>query len=300
MGVMGTNRWQSIFIIVLVVGFTSSCANLQSIQDFGMGTSDFASSYNRVYSGSYDTCLSSAEIRTVVIELGEVPSRSPLTQLSDDKELCAPYKPTTGAFNESSLALYDYGQVLQLVAKHNQKPSFKNVQFIPQFNGVDESIVDTVPELSDSKKEIQTVNKWKAYFLSFFAQETPQKVILETQPQVQATLNLLTTFTQIYQTQLDNYERNIKVLDTLIYDIGSSDALKRTFVINRGRNHGTRQELLNNYTTALNSVKGSHKRIYQRSELPSPHYSDPIFQQEMREFLIQITNLVQKSKLISQ
>jgi len=51
---------------------------------------------------------------------------------------------------------------------------------------------------------------------------------------------------------VDNYERNIKVLDTLIYDIGSSDALKRTFVINRGRNHGTRQELLNNYTTALN------------------------------------------------
>jgi len=66
---MGTNRWQSILIIVLVVGFTSSCANLQSIQDFGMGTSDFASSYDRVYSGSYDTCLSSAEIRTVVIEL---------------------------------------------------------------------------------------------------------------------------------------------------------------------------------------------------------------------------------------
>jgi hypothetical protein len=107
-----------------------------------------------VYSGSYDTCLSSAEIRNVIIELGETPSRSPLSQLGEDKELCAPYKPTTEAFNESSLALYDYGQVLQLVAKHNQRPSFKNVQFIPQFNGVDESIVDTVPELSDSKNEV--------------------------------------------------------------------------------------------------------------------------------------------------
>lgn len=300
MGVMVTKRWCSIFIIILAVGFAFSCANLQSIQDFGAGTSDFGSSYDRVYSGSYDTCLSSAEIRNVIIELGETPSRSPLSQLSDDKELCAPYKPTTEAFNESSLALYDYGQALQLVAKHNQRPSFKNVQFIPQFNGVDESIVDTVPELSDSKNEVETVNKWKPYFLSFFAQKTPQEVILETEPQVQATFNLLTTFTQIYQTQLDNFERNIKVLDTLIYDIGSSDALKRTFVINRGRDHGVRQKLLNNYNSALDAVKESHKRIYQRSELPSPHYGDPIFQQEMEEFLIKITNLVRQSKLISQ
>jgi hypothetical protein len=300
MGVMGTNRWQSIFIIVLVVGFTSSCANLQSVQDFGTGTSDFASSYDRVFSGSFDTCLSSAEIRNVIIELGQTPTRSPLTQLRDDKELCAPYRPTTEAFNETSLALDDFGQVLQLAVKHNEKPSFKNVQFIPQFMGINESIVDTVPELRDSREEIQTVNIWEPYFLSFFAHLTPQEVILGTEPQVQATLNLLTIFTQIYQTQLDNYERNIKVLDTLIYDTGSSDALKRTFVINRGRDKITRQELLNNYITALNTVKESYKRIYQRSQLSSPHYGDPIFRQEMADFLINIRNLVQQSKLISQ
>jgi len=187
-----------------------------------------------------------------------------------------------------------------LAVKHNEKPSFKNVQFIPQFMGINESIVDTVPELRDSREEIQTVNRWEPYFLSFFAHLTPQEVILGTEPQVQATLNLLTIFTQIYQTQLDNYERNIKVLDTLIYDTGSSDAVKRTFVINRGRDHGNRQKLLNNYTTALDAVKESYKRIYQRSQLSSPHYGDPIFQQEMTEFLINIRNLVQQSKLISQ
>ena len=297
---MGTNRWQSIFILVLVVGFASGCTNLQSIQDFGTGTSDFASSYDRVFSGTYDTCLTSAEIRNVIIELGETPSRSPLTQLSDDKELCAPYKPTTQAFNETSLALYDYGRILQLVAKHNESPSFKNIQIIPKFSGVDESITDTVPELGDSKNDIEEVNGWKPYFTSFYVQKTPQEIILESEPQVQGTLNLLTTFTQIYQAQLDNYERNIKVLDTLIYDIGSSDAVKRTFVINRSRDHNARQKLLNNYIAALNSVKESHKRIYQRSELESPHYSDPIFGQEMTDFLINITNLVQQSKLISQ
>lgn len=297
---MGTRRWHFIFILILITSFAASCTNLQSIQDFGLGTTDFASSYDKVYSGSYDTCLTSAEIRNVIIELGETPSRSPLTQLQDDQELCAPYKPTTDAFNESSLALSDYGQALQLVAQQNQSPSFRNAQIISQFSGIDENIVNIVPELSDSKKDIETVNQWKPYFLNFFAQKTPQEVILETQPQVDATLNLLTTLSLIYQDQLDNYERNIKVLDTLIYDTGSSDAIKRTFVINRSRDKNARQELLKNYNSALTSVKESQKKLYQRSELESPHYSDPIFQQDMQEFLINISNLIQQSKLISE
>lgn len=296
--VMGTKRWHLIFI--LVAGLASSCTNLQSIQDFGLGTADFASSYDRVYSGSYDTCLTSAELRNVIIELGEVPSRSPLDQLQDDKELCAPYMPTTEAFNESSLALADYGQALQLVAQQSQSPSFKNIQIISQFKGIDENIVNIVPELSNSRKDIETVNQWEPYFKSFFAQKTPQEVILETGPQVQATLNLLTKLSEIYQIQIDDYERNINVLNTLLYDTGSSDAIKRTFVINQSRDKMARQELLKNYNSALTSVQESQKKLYQRSQLQSPHYSDPIFQQDMQEFLINISNLIQKSKLISE
>lgn len=297
---MEAKRWHCALFILLISGFGYSCTNLQAIQDYGLGTSDFASSYDKIYSGSHDTCLSSAELRNVIIELGEIPSKSPLTQLKGNKELCAPYKPTTEAFNETSLALGDYGRALQLIAQHNQSPSFRNIQFIPEFNGIDESIVNTVPELNNSQKEIETVNQLKPYYLSFFAQKTPQEFILETETQIQATLILLTEFTTIYQIQLDNYERNINVLDTLIYDSGSSEVIKRTFVINGSRDQNARQELLKNYISALNSVKESHKKIYQRSELGSPHYSDPIFQQEMKEYLINISNLVQQSKLISE
>ncbi len=296
---MKIRRWCLILILFSFVATTSGCTNLQAIQDFGLGTYDFASSYDRVYSGSYDTCLSSAELRNVIIELGETPTRSPLTQLQDDKELCAPYKPTTDAFNESSLALAYYGQALQLVAQQNQSPSFRNTQIISQFNGIDENIVNIVPELSNSKKDVDTVNQWKPYFKSFFAQKTPQEVILETQPNVEATLSLLTTLSEIYQMQLDDYERNINVLNTLLYDTGSSDAIKRTFVINRSRDKNARQELLKNYNSALRFVKDSYKKLYQRSELSSPHYSDPIFQQDMNEFLINISNLIQQSRLIS-
>ena len=106
-------------------------------------------------------------------------------------------------------------------------------------------------------------------------------------------------FSDIYQVQLDNYERNIKVLDTLLYDVQSDDPVKRTFVINRSRDQNSRQELLNNYNEALQAVKESYKKIYERSELTNPHYKDPIFQQDMKEFLIKITNLIQQSKLIS-
>ncbi len=292
-------RLLNAIVLILILGSVSGCTNLQAIQDFGLGTSDFASSYNRLYSGAYDTCLTSAELRNVIVELGETPSRSPLTQLQDDKGRCAPYKPTTEAFNESSLALTDYGKALQLVAEQNQSPSFRNVQIISRFNGIDENIVNIVPALSESKKDVQAVNQWKPYFQSFFAHKTPQEVILETEPQVQATLNLLTIFAEIYQTQLDDYERNINVLNTLLYDTGSSDAIKRTFVINRSRDKNARQELLKNYNQALSAVKESQKKLYQRSELESPHYSDPIFQQDMREFLNNISNLVQRSKLIS-
>lgn len=296
---MGTRRWHLIMASVLIFGLASGCTNLQAIQDFGLGTTDFASSYDRVYSGSYDTCLTSAELRNVIIELGETPSRSPLTQLQDDKELCAPYKPTTEAFNESSLALADYGEALQLVARQSQSPSFKNTQIISQFSGIDENIVNIVPELSNSAMDVKAVNQWGPYFKSFFAQKTPQEVILETGPQVQATLNLLATLSETYQAQLDDYERNINVLNTLLYDTGSSDAIKRTFVINKSRDKNARQELLKNYNSALSSVKESYKKLYQRSELDSPHYSDPIFQQDMKEFLINISNLIQQSKLIS-
>ncbi len=300
MGAVKTKRLLYAIFITILIGSISGCTNLQAIQDFGLGTSDFGTSYDSLYSGSYDTCLTSAEIRNVIIELGETPSRSPLTQLQDDKGRCAPYKPTTEAFNESSLALADYGKALQLVAKQNQSPSFKNVQIISQFNGIDENIVNIVPELSDSQKDVETVNQWKVYFPTFYAHKTPREVILETDRQVQATLNLLTIFTEIYQTQLDDYERNINVLDTLIYDTGSSDAIKRTFVINKSRDKNARQELLKNYNEALSAVKESQKKLYQRSELESPHYGDPIFQQEMREFLINVSTLIQQSKLISQ
>ena len=292
--------WYLVIALFPFVAMTSGCTNLQAIQDFGLGTSDFASSYDRVYSGSYDTCLTSAELRNVIIELGETPSRSPLTQLQDDKELCAPYRTTTDAFNQSSLALADYGQALQMVAQQSQSPSFRNTPIISQFKGIDENIVNIVPELSNSREDIDAVNQWKPYFKSFFAQKTPQEVILETQPNVEATLSLLNTLSETYQVQLDDYERNINVLNTLLHDTGSSDAIKRTFVINNSRDKNARQELLKNYNSALSSVKESHKKLYQRSELSSPHYSDPIFQQDMNEFLINISNLIQQSKLISE
>ena len=297
---MRIKRWNLLILLIATLGMNYGCTNLQSIQDFGLGTKDFATSYNRLYSGSYDTCLSSAELRNVIIELGETPSRSPLTQLQDDKERCAPYKPTTQAFNESSLALADYGDALQLVAEQNQSPSFRNTPIISQFNGIDENIVNIVPELSNSRKDVESVNQWKPYFNTFFAQKPPQEVILETHTQVRATLNLLSELAAIYQIQLDDYERNISVLNTLLHDTGSSDAIKRTFVINKSRDRNARQELLKNYNSALSSVNESYKKLYQRSELDSPHYNDPIFQQDMNEFLINISNLIQQSKLISE
>ena len=60
-----------------------------------------------------------------------------------------------------------------------------------------------------------------------------------------------------------------------------------------------RKAMLGNYKEALDSVKESYKNIYQRSELSDPHYNDPIFQEDMKEFLIKIQNLVQQSKIIS-
>ncbi len=243
--------------------------------------------------------LSTAEIRNIVLELGETPSRSPLAQLSDHKTQCASFKSATEAFNQTSLGLYDFSRALDIVATRSQLGSFNEVQFIPQFTGIDVDAAETVPELGGHKKEIMAVNMWKDYFQSFYVQKTPQEMILETQPQVAATLDLLAVFSNVYQVQIDNYERNIKVLDTLLYDVRSDDPVKRTFVINRSRDQNRRQELLNNYNQALEAVKDSYQRIYERSELTSPHYKDPIFQQEMKEYLIKISNLVQQSKLIS-
>ena len=303
---MGTNKGMGkigggLFLsaALLILALQVGCANYRSVNDFSMGTSSFASSYSTVYSGSYDTCLSTAEIRNIILELGETPSRSPLTQLSDDKAQCSGFSSATEAFNQTSLGLYDFSKALNIVATRNQLGSFNEVQFIPQFTGIDESAAETVAELGGRTEEIAKVNTWKDYFQSFYVQKTPQEMILETQPQVTATLGLLSVFSDIYQVQLDNYERNIKVLDTLLQDVQSDDPVKRTFVINRSRDQNSRQELLNNYNEALQAVKDSYKKIYERSELTNPHYKDPIFQQEMKEFLIKISNLVQQSKLIS-
>ncbi len=167
-----------------------------------------------------------------------------------------------------------------------------------QFSGIDEKTADTVHELKGHRQEIVTVNQWKDYFGSFFVQKSPKEVIVENQPRIEATLALLGVFADVYQVQLDNYERNIKLLDTLLYDTESRDVVKRTFVINRGKDLDSRQKLLDNYNQALESVRESYKRIYERSELENPHYNDPIFQGEMKEFLIKISNLVQQAKLI--
>lgn len=285
----------AIFILALSAG----CANHQSVNDFAMGTSDFASSYDSVYPGSYDTCLSTAEIRNIILELGETPSRSPLTQLSDDKAQCSGFNDGTEAFNQTSLGLYDFSRALGIVAQRSRFGSFNEEVFVPQFTGIDEGAAQTVPELGAHTNEIAQVNTWKDYFQSFFVQKTPREMILETNPQVTATLALLSVFSDIYQIQLDNYERNIKVLDTLLVDVKSDDPVKRTFVINRSRDHSRRQELLNNYDQALEAVKESYKKIYERSELTNPNYKDPIFQQDMKEFMINISNLVQQSKIIS-
>ena len=298
-GIEKSMRSLTFLPVLVVLALSAGCANHQSVNDFSMGTSDFASSYNSVYPGSYDTCLSTAEIRNIILELGETPSRSPLTQLSDDKAQCAGFKEGTEAFNQTSLGLYDFSRALNLVATRSQLGSINEEVFVPQFSGIDESAVKTVPELGGHTEEIAQVNTWKDYFQSFFVQKTPQEMILETNPQVTATVALLSVFSDIYQVQLDNYERNIKVLDTLLVDVGSDDPVKRTFVINRSRDQNQRQQLLNNYNEALEAVKSSYKKIYERSELSRPHYQDPIFQQEMKEFLIQISNLVQQSKIIS-
>ncbi len=289
----------AMYVSALIIISASGCANYQSVRDFGAGTGEFAGSYDNVFSGSYDTCLSTAEIKNIVLELGETPERSPLTLYGDDKQRCAPYKSEVEAFNQTSLALKDFSLALGLVVKRNELGgAFENVQFVPQFTGIDENITETVPELRTHKKEIITVNKWKDYFGSFFVQKTPQEVILENQPRLEATFALLDVFSDIYQVQLDNYERNIKLLDTMLYDTKTRDAVKRTFVINRSKDQDRRQELLNNYNEALRAVKESYHKIYQRSELPDPHYGDPIFQTEMKEFIIKIANLVQQAKLI--
>ena len=292
-------RLNKIIGISILVGLTSGCVNYQAVQDFGTGTRQFAGSYNSVFTGSYDTCLATAEIRNIIMELGQTPASSPMTQYTNDKEECAPYKSGTAAFNQTSLALLDFSNALSLVVKRSElKGAFENVQFVPQFTGVDENITDTVTELKGYEQDVITVNKWKDYFTSFYVQKSPQEVILENQPRLDATLALLDAFSDIYQVQLDNYKRNIKLLDTMLKDSESRDALKRSFVIDKSKELDRRQSMLDNYDQALGAVKESYKTIYQRSELSDPHYNDPIFQEDMKEFLIKISNLVQQSKII--
>ncbi len=292
-------RLNKIIGISIIVGLTSGCVNYQAVEDFGTGTGQFAGSYNSVFTGGYDTCLATAEIRNIIMELGQTPASSPMTQYTSDKEKCAPYKSETAAFNETSLALLDFSRALNLVVKRSElKGAFENVQFVPQFTGVDENITDTVTELKGYEQDVITVNKWKDYFTSFYVQKSPQEVILENQPRLDATLALLDAFSDIYQVQLDNYKRNIKLLDTMLKDSESRDALKRSFVIDKSKELDRRQGMLDNYDQALGAVKESYKTIYQRSELSDPHYNDPIFQEDMKEFLIKISNLVQQSKII--
>jgi hypothetical protein len=298
--VMGFDKYLGICIISLTAALTSGCVNYQAVQDFGTGTGQFAGSYDSVFTGSYDTCLATAEIKNIIMDLGQAPAASPLKQYTSDKGICAPYKSETSAFNQTSIALLDFSNALNLVVKRAEfKGAFENVQFVPQFTGVDENITDTVPELKGHRDDVMTVNKWKDYFASFYVQKSPQEVILENQKRLQATFALLDIFSDVYQVQLDNYERNIKLLDTLLQDSESRDTLKRSFVINKSKDHDSSQELLNNYKEALDAVKQSYKNIYQRSELSDPHYSDPIFQEDMKEFLIKISNLVQQTRLMS-
>jgi hypothetical protein len=297
---MGFYKYLGICIISLTAAISSGCVNYQAVQDFGTGTGQFAGSYDSVFTGSFDACLATAEIRNIIMELGQTPSASPLRQYTSDKEKCAPYKSETGAFNQTSLALLDFSRALNLVVTRAElKRAFENVQFVPQFTGVDENITSTVPELGGHGDDVITVNKWKDYFASFYVQKSPQEVILENQKRLQATFALLDIFSDVYQVQLDNYERNLKLLDTLLQDSGSRDTLKRSFIIDKSKDHDRRQELLNNYKEALDAVKASYKKIYERSELSDPHYNDPIFQEDMKEFMIKISNLVQQSKLMS-
>jgi len=297
---MSFNKYACSFVITLFLGLASGCVNYQAVGDFGTATGQFAGSYDPVFAGSYDTCLSTAEIKNIIMELGRTPASSPMTQYSSDKEKCAPYKAEAEAFNQTSLALLDFSRALGLVVKRSElKGAFENVQFVPQFTGVDENITETVPELRGHSQDVITVNKWKDYFASFYVQKSPQEVILENEPRIEATFSLLDEFTDIYQVQLDNYERNIKLLDTLLKDSESRDILKRSFVMDRTKELDRRQAMLDNYNQALEAVKESYKSIYQRSELSNPHYNDPIFQEDMKEFLIKIQNLVQQSKIIS-
>lgn len=293
-------RFNNLIRISIIVGLASGCVNYQAVEDFGTGTGQFAGSYDPVFTGSYDTCLETAEIRNIIMELGQTPASSPMTQYTSDKEKCAPYKSEAGAFNQTSLALLDFSRALGLVVKRSElKGAFENVQFVPQFSGVDENITETVTELRGHEKDVVTVNQWKDYFTSFYVQKSPQEVVLENADRLEATFALLDAFSDIYKEQLDNYERNIKLLDTLLEDSESRDALKRSFVIDRSKELDRRRAMLDNYDQALDAVRVSYKSIYERSELSDPHYNDPIFQEDMKEFLIKITNLVQQSKIIS-
>ena len=293
-------RFNILICISLIVGLAVGCVNYQAVEDFGKGTGQFAGSYDPVFTGSYDTCLAASEIRNIILELGQTPASSPMTQYSSDKEKCSPYKSEAGAFNQTSLALLDFSRALDLVVKRSElKGAFENVQFIPQFSGVDENITETVTELRGHEQDVMTVNKWKDYFVSFYVQKSPQEVILENAERLKATFALLSEFSDIYQVQLDDYERNIKLLDTLLKDSESRDSLRRSFVIDRSKDIDRRQAMLDNYDQALNAVKESYKIIFERSELSDPHYNDPIFQEDMTEFLIKISNLVQQSKIIS-
>jgi len=286
-------------MISAIAGLASGCVNYQAVEDFGTGTGRFAGSYDPVFTGSYDTCLETAEIKNIIMELGQTPVSSPMTQYTSDKERCAPYKSEAEAFNQTSLALLDFSRALNLVVQRSElKGAFDNVQFVPQFSGVDENITEKVAELRGHEQDVVTVNKWKDYFASFYVQKSPQEVIVENEPRLEATFALLDAFSDIYNVQLDNYERNIKLLDTLLKDSESRDALKRSFVIDRSKELDRRRAMLDNYDQALDAVKESYKSIYQRSELSDPHYNDPIFQEDMKEFLIQISNLVQQSKII--
>lgn len=297
---MRIDKYAYTTILIFLVGLASGCVNYQAVGDFGNATGQFAGSYDTVFTGSYDTCLSTAEIKNIIMELGQTPASSPMTQYSSDKERCAPYKAEAEAFNQTSLALLDFSRALGLVVKRTElKGAFENVQFVPQFTGVDENITETVPELRGRNQDVIMVNKWKDYFSSFYVQKSPQEVILENEPRLAATFALLDEFSDIYQVQLDNYGRNIRLLDTMLKDSGSRDILKRSFVMDKTKELDRRQAMLDNYNQALDAVKESYKSIYQRSELSDPHYNDPIFQEDMKEFLIKIQNLVQQSKIIS-
>ncbi len=74
-------------MLLLVWLLITACANMRAIEDFGEGTSKFSSSYNTVYPGSFDTCVTTEELKSTINEISGLEKVDTIKQIEAAKQI---------------------------------------------------------------------------------------------------------------------------------------------------------------------------------------------------------------------